>query len=177
MRDWQTFPDLQKKKVSRDHLNCPATMAGSNVLWPILLAVVLLQISVAFVSGAASGGVVLSDVNNMLRDAKVVTSEKPVVHSKQETEAPESSVELLRFVDDDEDSEDISSIERQDGRTMESKKMADQVRLLTKQLNALMLRRREDYEMLEHNLRKSLRLTTNANSVDADMRSELNQLR
>nr|AAA28880.1 scabrous protein [Drosophila melanogaster] len=152
-------------------------MAGSNVLWPILLAVVLLQISVAFVSGAASGGVVLSDVNNMLRDAKVVTSEKPVVHSKQETEAPESSVELLRFVDDDEDSEDISSIERQDGRTMESKKMADQVRLLTKQLNALMLRRREDYEMLEHNLRKSLRLTTNANSVDADMRSELNQLR
>lgn len=146
-------------------------------MWPILLAVVLLQISVAFVSGAASGGVVLSDVNNMLRDAKVVTSEKPVVHSKQETEAPESSVELLRFVDDDEDSEDISSIERQDGRTMESKKMADQVRLLTKQLNALMLRRREDYEMLEHNLRKSLRLTTNANSVDADMRSELNQLR
>ncbi|XP_033153059.1 protein scabrous [Drosophila mauritiana] len=178
MKDWQTFPDLQKKKVSRDHLNCPATMAaGSNVLWPILLAVVVLQISVASVSGAASGGVVLSDVNNMLRDAKLVTSEKPVVHSKQEAEAPESSVELLRFVDDDEDSEDISSIERQDGRTMESKKMADQVRLLTKQLNALMLRRREDYEMLEHNLRKSLRLTTNANSVDADMRSELNQLR
>jgi len=30
------------------------------------------------------------------------------------------------------------------------RRMADQVRLLTKQLNALMLRRREDYEMLEH---------------------------
>ncbi|XP_017008524.2 protein scabrous [Drosophila takahashii] len=155
-------------------------MAGSNGLRPILLAavVLVLQISVATVQGAASAGVVLSDVNNMLRDAKVATSEKPVGHSKPETEAPESSVELLRFVDDDEDGEDLSSVENpSNGRTMEARRMADQVRLLTKQLNALMLRRREDYEMLEHNLRKSLRLTTNAASVDADMRSELNQLR
>ncbi|XP_017078956.2 protein scabrous [Drosophila eugracilis] len=188
MKDCQTFQNPTKKekkqhknKVSREHLNCPATMAGSKVLRSIALAVVILHISVAIVSGAASNGVVLSDVNNMLRDAKVMTSEKPVMHINQETEAPESSVELLRFVDDDEDSEDLSSIEAStsNGRRsgMESKKMADQVRLLTKQLNALMLRRREDYEMLEHNLRKSLRLTTNTASVDADMRSELNQLR
>ncbi|XP_037717236.1 protein scabrous [Drosophila subpulchrella] len=150
-------------------------MAGSSVLRPILLAVLLvvLQVSVATVRGAATAGVVLSDVNNMLRDAKVMTSEKPVAHSKPETEAPESSVELLRFVEDDEDGEDLSSMEDPSN----GRRMADQVRLLTKQLNALMLRRREDYEMLEHNLRKSLRLTTNAASVDADMRSELNQLR
>ncbi|XP_016943521.3 protein scabrous [Drosophila suzukii] len=150
-------------------------MAGSSVLRPILLAalLVVLQVSVATVRGAATAGVVLSDVNNMLRDAKVMTSEKPVAHSKPETEAPESSVELLRFVEDDEDGEDLSSMEDPSN----GRRTADQVRLLTKQLNALMLRRREDYEMLEHNLRKSLRLTTNAASVDADMRSELNQLR
>jgi len=150
-------------------------MAGSSVLRPILLTalLVVLQVSVATVRGAATAGVVLSDVNNMLRDAKVMTSEKPVAHSKPETEAPESSVELLRFVEDDEDGEDLSSMEDPSN----GRRTADQVRLLTKQLNALMLRRREDYEMLEHNLRKSLRLTTNAASVDADMRSELNQLR
>jgi len=150
-------------------------MAGSSVLRPILLAalLVVLQVSVATVRGAATAGVVLSDVNNMLRDAKVMTSEKPVAHSKPETEVPESSVELLRFVEDDEDGEDLSSMEDPSN----GRRTADQVRLLTKQLNALMLRRREDYEMLEHNLRKSLRLTTNAASVDADMRSELNQLR
>ncbi|XP_017125711.2 protein scabrous [Drosophila elegans] len=152
-------------------------MAGSSVLRPILLAVVVLQICMVSVSGAASGGVILSDVNNMLRDARTSTSEKPS-QSRPETEAPESSVELLRFVEDDEDGEDISSMESpSNGRTMEARKMGDQVRLLTKQLSALMLRRREDYEMLEHNLRKSLRLTTNAASVDDDMRSELSQLR
>jgi len=88
-------------------------MAGSSVLRPILLAalLVVLQVSVATVRGAATAGVVLSDVNNMLRDAKVMTSEKPVAHSKPETEAPESSVELLRFVEDDEDGEDLSSME------------------------------------------------------------------
>ncbi|KAI8038335.1 hypothetical protein M5D96_008229 [Drosophila gunungcola] len=176
MKDCQTFRD-PKEKVSREHLNCPATMAGLSVLRPILLAVVVLQISMVSVSGAASGGVILSDVNNMLRDARTSTSEKPS-QSRPETEAPESSVELLRFVEDDEDGEDLSSMESpSNGRTMEARKMGDQVRLLTKQLSALMLRRREDYEMLEHNLRKSLRLTTNAASVDADMRSELSQLR
>ncbi|XP_055858863.1 protein scabrous [Episyrphus balteatus] len=53
----------------------------------------------------------------------------------------------------------------------------DQVRLLTKQLNALMTRRREDYELLENNLRKSLRITNNAQNMDMNIRSELDQLR
>ncbi|XP_055918937.1 protein scabrous [Eupeodes corollae] len=53
----------------------------------------------------------------------------------------------------------------------------DQVRLLTKQLNALMTRRREDYELLENNLRKSLRITNNAENMDMNIRSELDQLR
>ncbi|XP_013109646.2 protein scabrous [Stomoxys calcitrans] len=40
---------------------------------------------------------------------------------------------------------------------MQSLSLRDQVRLLSKQLNVLMNRRREDYELLERNLRKSLR--------------------
>ncbi|KAH8402372.1 hypothetical protein KR009_011597, partial [Drosophila setifemur] len=161
----------------------PATMAGSNGLRLILLAVATLHsLNFTPVSGAVAG-VVLSDVNNMLRDTKAstststTTSERSVAAKLKLDE--ESSVELLRFVDDDEtsDSEDVSSMESSSSNKDSQKELGQQVRLLTKQLSALMLRRREDYEMLEHNLRKSLRLTTNAASADADMRSELNQLR
>lgn len=161
-------------------------MAGHNPssFLLILLLAAVCQCLVAPASGAAASGVVLSDVNNMLRDATkaATTSEKPVPskqNQKPETDSLESSVELLRFVDDDEeDSEDLSSLEVVSSSGMTSQKqLGDQVRLLTKQLGALMLRRREDYEMLEHNLRKSLRLTTDAASADADMRSELKQLR
>ncbi|KAH8258446.1 hypothetical protein KR038_011593, partial [Drosophila bunnanda] len=168
-----------KAKPSREHLNCPATMAGSNGLRLILLAAVILQVACLAATAAtsaavaaATGGtvVVLSDVNNMLRDAtKATTPSKP----KTETEAPESSVELLRFVEDEEEERD----EEQERDFREQKALGDQVRLLTKQLGALMLRRREDYEMLEHNLRKSLRLTTSAASADSGLRDELNQLR
>lgn len=41
---------------------------------------------------------------------------------------------------------------------MQSLSLRDQVRLLSKQLNVLMNSRREDYELLERNLRKSLRI-------------------
>ncbi|EDV36350.2 uncharacterized protein Dana_GF12920 [Drosophila ananassae] len=171
-----------KNNPSRKHSNRPATMAGSSLRLILLLAAVC-QCLVAPASGAATSGVVLSDVNNMLRDATkaatTTSSEKPVPSKqKPETDSLESSVELLRFVDDDEeDSEDLSSLEVVSSGVPAQKQLGDQVRLLTKQLGALMLRRREDYEMLEHNLRKSLRLTTNAASADADMRSELKQLR
>ena len=55
----------------------------------------------------------------------------------------------------------------------------DQVHLLTKQLNALMMRRREDYKLLENNLRKSLRKNTlnNVANVDMDIHNELEHLR
>ncbi|XP_017087923.2 protein scabrous [Drosophila bipectinata] len=176
------IPTTERKTHPPEHLNSPATMAGTNVLRLILLLAAVCLVAPA--RGAVSG-VVLSDVNNMLRDATkaVATSEKPVPSKqKPETDSLESSVELLRFVDDDEeDSEDLSSLETvSSGKasgTLTQKQLGDQVRLLTKQLGALMLRRREDYEMLEHNLRKSLRLTTDAASADADMRSELKQLR
>ncbi|XP_030565853.1 protein scabrous isoform X1 [Drosophila novamexicana] len=148
-----------------------------------MLRLILLIVSLAVASarGATSG--VVSDVNNMLRDAKA-SSSAPVAAAT----LPPSSVELLRFVDDEDNEEELELLsngvqlggnkgqdEQQD--VPHNQKLGDQVRLLTKQLNALMMRRREDYELLEHNLRKSLRLTTDAASVDADMRSELDQLR
>ncbi|KAI8117174.1 Protein scabrous [Lucilia cuprina] len=75
---------------------------------------------------------------------------------------------------------------------IESLTLRDQVRLLSKQLNVLMNRRREDYELLERNLRKSLRITQNNQpqqqhqqqnqqqqsiSNDLDLRNELENLR
>uniref|UniRef100_A0A0K8VMS8 Protein scabrous n=1 Tax=Bactrocera latifrons TaxID=174628 RepID=A0A0K8VMS8_BACLA len=116
-----------------------------------------------------------------------------------------SSVELLRFVDERDDATLIHATttaaasatttttssfatttttavpsHEQSGEALP---LAEQVQLLSKQLNALMTRRREDYELLEHNLRKSLRIdaTANdalsANAVDMDMRTELLDLR
>ncbi|EDW35810.1 GL17015 [Drosophila persimilis] len=161
-------------------------MAAPNILRLILLAAALSCPAV----GAATAGVVLSDVNNMLRDAARATSENPARAKNKKEQAVPSSVELLRFVEDAEEGEDseddsLGSLEMlSSGQTLPQTpdstspiKLGDQVRLLSKQLNALMMRRREDYEMLEHNLRKSLRLTTDAASADADMRTELNKLR
>lgn len=52
----------------------------------------------------------------------------------------------------------------------------DQVRLLSKQMSALMNRRREDYKMLETSLKNSVR--KNAQQFgDLDLRNEVNQLR
>lgn len=157
-----------------------------------MLSLVLLLIAAVASARGATG--IISDVNNMLRDTQS-TSSAPVPLSLATTMP--SSVELLRFVNDEDNDndDDIGELEmlsngaqvsrqqlqqqqKHDEAEDEDKlKLSDQVRLLTKQLNALMTRRREDYEMLEHNLRKSLRLTTDAASVDADVRSELDQLR
>lgn len=149
---------------------------------------------VASVASARGASGIISDVNNMLRDTQS-TSSAPLPLTLATTMP--SSVELLRFVNDEESeasdaSEDVElellSNGAQVSRTQQQQRadshveqdklqLSDQVRLLSKQLNALMTRRREDYELLEHNLRKSLRLTTDAASVDADVRSELDQLR
>lgn len=156
----------------------------------MLSLVLLLIVAVASARGATG---IISDVNNMLRDTQS-TSSAPMPLSLATTMP--SSVELLRFVnDEDNDNDDdtgelemlsngaqVSRQQQQqqnhhDEADEDKLKLSDQVRLLTKQLNALMTRRREDYELLEHNLRKSLRLTTDAASVDADVRSELDQLR
>ncbi|XP_050326763.1 protein scabrous [Bactrocera neohumeralis] len=116
-----------------------------------------------------------------------------------------SSVELLRFVDERDDATLIHATTTGAAsatsttipssatttttavppheQSAEALPLAEQVQLLSKQLNALMTRRREDYELLEHNLRKSLRIdaTANdalsANAVDMDMRTELQDLR
>lgn len=67
---------------------------------------------------------------------------------------------------------------------IESLSVRDQVRLLAKQLNVLMNRRREDYELLERNLRKSLRMQHShlpqekqSASNDLDLRNEMENLR
>ncbi|XP_011188668.2 protein scabrous [Zeugodacus cucurbitae] len=117
-----------------------------------------------------------------------------------------SSVELLRFVDERDDAMLIHATTTGAASTTTTSPttttktttttaaptheqsaatlpLAEQVQLLSKQLNALMMRRREDYELLEHNLRKSLRIGTTAKDAlsaaagDADMRTELQDLR
>lgn len=156
--------------------------------------VAFMLLIVASVASARGASGIISDVNNMLRDTQS-TSSAPLPLTLATTMP--SSVELLRFVNDEESetsdaSEDVElellsngakvsrtqQQQRADSHVEQDKlQLSDQVRLLSKQLNALMTRRREDYELLEHNLRKSLRLTTDAASVDADVRSELDQLR
>lgn len=54
--------------------------------------------------------------------------------------------------------------------------LTDQVNLLQKQLNALMTRRREDYKLLENNLKKYIRDTATQFS-DVDIQDELHNLR
>lgn len=54
--------------------------------------------------------------------------------------------------------------------------LADQVRLLTKQMNALMTHRHEDFKLLENNLEKALKKNA-IQFADADMRAELDKLR
>ncbi|ALC40567.1 sca [Drosophila busckii] len=125
---------------------------------------------------AASGSNIVSDMNNMLRDAQSQSQSQS--SSSTAASVASSSVELLRFVnDEDAELQVLANGAKVTKASSDNAKLSEQVRLLSKQLNALMTRRREDYEQLEHNLRKSLRLTTDAASVDADMRSELEQLR
>lgn len=54
--------------------------------------------------------------------------------------------------------------------------LEDQVQLLSKQLNALMTRRREDYKMLENSLKKYVRKNS-LQFLDKDIKNELDQLR
>lgn len=52
----------------------------------------------------------------------------------------------------------------------------DQLHLLTKQLNALMTRRREDYKLLENSLKKYV-LKNSMEVAEIDVKEELNILR
>lgn len=52
----------------------------------------------------------------------------------------------------------------------------DQMKLMSKQLSALMNRRREDYKLLETNLKKYVK-TNAAKFVDDDIQNELERLR
>uniref|UniRef100_A0A182NJM7 Uncharacterized protein n=1 Tax=Anopheles dirus TaxID=7168 RepID=A0A182NJM7_9DIPT len=63
-----------------------------------------------------------------------------------------------------------------DSERFDALTLADQVRLLSKQLNALTYQRREDYQMLESSLKKYVRKNA-AEITDAQIREELDQLR
>uniref|UniRef100_A0A182LS33 Uncharacterized protein n=1 Tax=Anopheles culicifacies TaxID=139723 RepID=A0A182LS33_9DIPT len=63
-----------------------------------------------------------------------------------------------------------------DSARFEALTLDDQVRLLSKQLNALTYQRREDYKMLENSLKKYVRKNA-AEITDAQIREELDQLR
>ncbi|XP_052873660.1 protein scabrous-like [Anopheles cruzii] len=65
---------------------------------------------------------------------------------------------------------------RADSERFEALAVDDQVRLLSKQLNALTYQRREDYKMLENSLKKYVRKNA-AEITDAQLREELDQLR
>ena len=66
-----------------------------------------------------------------------------------------------------------------DNSTEDSNELAldEQVQLLSKQLSALMTRRREDYKMLENSLKKYVRKNSAQFTDTADVRAELEQLR
>lgn len=93
--------------------------------------------------------------------------------------------QILRDADDgaiDVDSDDLNASAEtidhkvDDGNDNDQLSLDDQVRLLTKQMNVLMTRRREDFKLLENNLKKSMRKNA-VQFADADVRSELDKLR
>lgn len=54
--------------------------------------------------------------------------------------------------------------------------LSDQVKLLSKQMNALMTRRREDYKLIENNLKRFVRKNSKE-FTDVDVEMELEKLR
>lgn len=90
--------------------------------------------------------------------------------------------QILRDADDAaidmDDSDDVSAGDTTDHNVEDNDHLSldDQVRLLTKQMTVLMTRRREDFKLLENNLKKSMRKNA-VRFADADVRSELDKLR
>lgn len=203
----------------------------SSLIPNVLLLLPVITLLLAGTRIVLTSGNVINDMDNMLRDVTTEMEESSLSKNshidnhaedklfknpdsasneddneeKYQKSDPEqgTSVELLRFVSDDDEQDNSYNSDYEEvinGREVKniienSKKVAtaasdanslnnsktisleQEVRLLSKQLNALMNRRREDYELLEHNLRKSLQLTTNAEHVDLDLRTELEKLR
>lgn len=91
-------------------------------------------------------------------------------------------VELLTdksdYDDDNDDDDDNNDMEDSDNLSNNDKSMSseDQIKLLTKQLGALVNQRREDYKMLEASLKKYVKNNA-ASFVDEDIRVELEKLR
>lgn len=84
--------------------------------------------------------------------------------------------QILRDADQVVDSSSSSSSTESKDESNEKLSLEDQVRLLTKQMNALMTRRREDFKLLENNLKKAMRKNA-AQYADADLRAEMDELR
>ena len=111
--------------------------------------------------------------NDILRDEYQINDDVVIVNNNVSNidgdETDDSS---------DEDGDDTSKIVKSmDGSDIvEHLSLEDQVRLLSKQMSALMTRRREDYKMLENSLKKSVRKNAKL-FADSDIRSEFEQLR
>lgn len=115
----------------------------------------------------SSGSTLTDKLNDVLRDEDNMLVD---ISSLAKSVASSSSSASLENDNDDEDDDD----EADGGAVVLS--LADQVRLLSKQMSALMNRRREDYKMLETSLKNSVRKNSQQFG-DVETRSELAKLR
>lgn len=124
---------------------------------------------------SSSGGTLTDKFNDVLRDEDNmlvdISSLAKTVASSSSSAVGSSSVTSMEDNDDDVDDEDDN-----DAGAALALPLTDQVRLLSKQMSALMNRRREDYKMLETSLKNSVRKNSQQFG-DVEMRSELAKLR
>lgn len=83
---------------------------------------------------------------------------------------------LIQSQDENSDYGDDDDDDNSDNNESSSLSSADQIKLLSKQLSALTQQRREDYQLLENNLKKYVKKNL-LSIVDEDVRKELEQLR
>lgn len=141
------------------------TMASTMPLWAVSLVVILMcsgRIGGGNANSISGSTTVTDKFNDVLRDEDNILVDISSL-AKAELSSSSSSSSSSSASTEDNNGETVLPLE-------------DQVRLLSKQMSALMNRRREDYKMLENSLKKSVR----QNSVqfgDSELRSELVKLR
>ncbi|XP_050073970.1 protein scabrous [Anopheles maculipalpis] len=127
-----------------------------KMVYSFVPAVVIILGLVSFSHSIALNGTPATGDGGNINKAASVNSPQPALEGALTAVLPdEPNADTVRF----------------DALTLE-----DQVRLLSKQLNALTYQRREDYKMLENSLKKYVRKNA-AEITDAQIREELDQLR
>uniref|UniRef100_A0A182IX73 Uncharacterized protein n=1 Tax=Anopheles atroparvus TaxID=41427 RepID=A0A182IX73_ANOAO len=135
----------------------------SNKMVNLFVRAVIILGLVSFSQSSAPNGAVPGGLGSINKATNVNSARRP---------APDPLAAAAMGAGDGwpEESKDADSV-RFDALSLE-----DQVRLLSKQLNALTYQRREDYKMLENSLKKYVRKNA-AEITDAQIREELDQLR